>query len=76
MRSLPRERLRALRIGLGLSLAAFAERIGCAASSLSMIESGSRMPGLHVALGIKREAGIDPEEWANPERKRRGGRAA
>jgi transcriptional regulator with XRE-family HTH domain len=54
-----------------MSLAAFAELIGCAASSLSMIETGDRSPGLQVALGIKAVAGIEPEEWATKRRKRR-----
>jgi hypothetical protein len=29
-----------------------------------MIEQGHRFPGLSIALGIQRVAGIDPTEWA------------
>ena len=71
----PRERLRTLRERLGLSLAAFGERIGCAASSLSMIESGERFPGLQLALEIEKVAGIAPKDWAVG-RKRKTRRAA
>ena len=63
MSSSPPQRLRAHRVGVGQSLAEYGKRIGCAASSLSMIERGQRFPGLSIALGIQRVCGIAPEEW-------------
>jgi transcriptional regulator with XRE-family HTH domain len=63
MEKTPRERLRAFRKSRKLTLDALAELIGCAPSSLSMIEQGARMPGLRTALGIERESGIKAREW-------------
>lgn len=59
----PRERLRLYRLSQKLTLAKMGARIGCAASSLSMIEQGQRNPGRKTSAGIKRVVGIDAEEW-------------
>lgn len=59
----PRERLRLYRLSQKLTLAKMGARIGCAASSLSMIEQGSRNPGRKTSLVIERVVGIEAREW-------------
>lgn len=53
--------VRARRRGLGLSLAALAERAGCAASYLSSVETGSRgAPKAGVLGALERALGLGP----------------
>lgn len=55
-----------------LSSAKAAEILGCSASMVQKVRQGDRVPGLALALAIRRESGgwgqgpIQPSEWVVP----------
>ncbi|MFT4233362.1 MAG: helix-turn-helix domain-containing protein, partial [Leucobacter sp.] len=56
------KRLRHFRTRAGLTLDQLGERLGVAASQLSLIENGRREPRLGLLQAAARELGIDPSE--------------
>jgi transcriptional regulator with XRE-family HTH domain len=55
--------MRELRKLRKLTLAALAQRVGCAESYLSRIENGTRKPGLELAFAIQGELGLRAKDW-------------
>ena len=56
------QRLRSLRRGRGITLAALAEATGLSSSTLSRLESGRRRPGLEQLLALARAHGVTLDE--------------
>lgn len=61
----PHIRLRETRIRLGLSESRLAEKLDCSQSFVSNVERGLQIPGLRIAMAIKKLVGINPSDWVS-----------
>ncbi|MCT1367810.1 helix-turn-helix domain-containing protein [uncultured Kocuria sp.] len=59
-------RLRAARLGQGLTLEGLAERAGLSASTLSRLEAGKRQATLELLLPLTRQLGMSLDELVHP----------